>query len=142
MALRISTGARTAILDSGLGPLFDTDGALAIFSGTIPANADADIGAGTLLATLTLSADWLGAAAAGVATLAAIASDTAVDATGTAAWFRLHDASEGPTGSSATKRRIDGTVGTSGADLIFDTTAFVVGGAAAVSSFTLTLPAS
>jgi hypothetical protein len=100
------------------------------------------VGAGTLLATLTLSADWLGAAAAGVATLAAIASDTAVDATGTAAWFRLHDASEGPTGSSATKRRIDGTVGTSGADLTFDTVAFVVGGAAAVSSFTLTLPAS
>jgi hypothetical protein len=138
----LSTGARNFILDSGLNTLFDTDGAINIYSGTIPADADADVGAGTLLATLTFNANWIGAAAAGVMTLAAIVSDTNVDASGTAAWFRMHDVSEGPTGSSATKKRIDGTVGTSGADLNFNTVTFVAGGTAAISSFTITLPAS
>lgn len=142
MSARLSTGARNFILDSGLNTLFDTDGAINIYSGTIPADADADVGAGTLLATLTFNANWIGAAAAGVMTLAAVVSDTNVDASGTAAWFRMHDISEGPTGSSATKKRIDGTVGTSGADLNFDSVTFVAGGTAAISSFTITLPAS
>ena len=142
MAIRLSTGTRNFILDSGLNTLFDTDGAINIYSGTIPADADADVGAGTLLATLTFNANWIGAASAGVMTLAAIVSDTNVDASGTAAWFRMHDVSEGPTGSSATKKRIDGTVGTSGADLNFNTVTFVAGGTAAISSFTITLPAS
>lgn len=142
MAIRLSTGLRNLILDSGLDGAFDTDGAINIYSGTIPANADADVGAGTLLATLTFSSSWLGAASAGVSTLAAITSDTNVDASGTAAWFRIHDVSEGPTGSSSTKKRIDGTVGTSGADLNFNTVTFVAGGTAAISSFTITLPAS
>jgi hypothetical protein len=142
MAIRLSTGLRNAILDTGLDTAFDTDGAINIYSGTIPANADADVGAGTLLATLTFSAAWLGAASSGTSTLAAITSDTNVDASGTAAWFRIHDVSEGPTGASATKKRIDGTVGTSGADLNFNTVTFVAGGTAAISSFTITLPAS
>jgi hypothetical protein len=142
MAIRLSTGTRNFILDSGLNTLFDTDGAINIYTGTIPADADADVGAGTLLATLTFSSNWIGAASAGVMTLAAITSDTNVDASGTAAWFRMYDVSEGVTGSSSTKKRIDGTVGTSGADLNFDTVTFVAGGTAAISSFTITLPAS
>lgn len=100
------------------------------------------MGAGTLLATLTFSSNWIGAASAGVMTLAAVTSDTNVDASGTAAWFRMYDVSEGVTGSSSTKKRIDGTVGTSGADLNFNTVTFVAGGTAAISSFTITLPAS
>lgn len=142
MAIRLSTGTRNFILDSGLNTLFDTDGAINVYSGTIPADGDADVGAGTLLATLTFNSNWIGAASAGVMTLAAIVSDTNVDASGTAAWFRMHDVSEGPTGSSSTKKRIDGTVGTSGADLNFNTVTFVAGGTAAISSFTITLPAS
>ena len=142
MAIRLSTGTRNFILDSGLNTLFDTDGAINIYSGTIPANADADVGAGTLLATLTFSTDWIGAASSGTSTLAAITSDTNVDASGTAAWFRIYDVSEGVTGASSTKRRIDGTVGTSGADLNFNTVTFVAGGTAAISSFTITLPAT
>lgn len=142
MAIRLSTGTRNFILDSGLNTLFDTDGAINIYSGTIPANADADVGAGTLLATLTFSSDWIGAASSGTSTLAAITSDTNVDASGTAAWFRIYDVSEGVTGASSTKRRIDGTVGTSGADLNFNTVTFVAGGTAAISSFTITLPAT
>ena len=142
MAIRLSTGTRNFILDSGLNTLFDTDGAINIYSGTIPANADADVGAGTLLATLTFSTDWIGAASSGTSTLAAITSDTSVDASGTAAWFRIYDVSEGVTGASSTKKRIDGTVGTSGADLNFNTVTFVAGGTAAISSFTITLPAT
>jgi hypothetical protein len=142
MAIRLSTGTRDFLLNSGLNTLFDTDGALNVYSGTIPANADADVGAGTLLATLTFSTDWIGASASGVMTLAAITSDTNVDASGTAAWFRMYDVSEGVTGSSSTKKRIDGTVSTSAADLNFNTVTFVAGGTAAISSFTITLPAT
>jgi hypothetical protein len=141
MTVRLSTGARNAILDSGLNTLFDGDGAIDIYTGSQPASANDDV-SGTLLATLTLSADWIGAASSGTSTLAAITSDTNVDASGTAGWFRIYDVSEGVGGSSTTKKRIDGAVGTSGSDLNFNTTSFVAGGTAAISSFTITLPAS
>ena len=141
MAVRLSTGARNAILDSGLNTLFDTNGAINIYTGSQPASANDDV-SGTLLATLTFSADWIGAASSGTSTLAAITSDTNVDASGTAGWFRIYNVSEAVGGSSTTKKRIDGAIGTSGSDINFNTVTFVAGGTAAISSLTITLPAS
>jgi len=113
----------------------DTGGAgtLQIRTGSAPTNTtDAD--SGTLLATLTFSGTAFGAASAGVATANAITSDSNVDATGTAAHFRIKN------GSGTVVAQ--GTVGTSGADINFDSVSFVAGGTAAITSLTMTMPAS
>lgn len=107
-------------------------GTLAIRTGAAPTNTtDAD--SGTLLATLTFSDPAFGAASNGVATASAITSDSNVDNSGTAAHFRIKD-SDGTVVAQ-------GTVGTSGADINFNTVSFVAGGTAAISSLTVTVPA-
>ena len=131
--MKISTASRNAAAD-GIVDLLDAGAGaatLAIRTGSPPTNvADAD--AGTLLATLTFSDPAFGSASSGVATASAIASDTNVDATGTAGHFRVKD-SNGLT-------VFQGTVNTSGGDINFNTTSFVASGTAAVSSMTFTVP--
>lgn len=112
-------------------------GKLRIYSGSQPADADASIGAATLLAELTMNATAFGSATstastASVLTANAITQDSSADATGTAAWFRLWQ-------SNGTTPILDGTVGTSGTDLIINSTAISAGAAVSASSLTLTL---
>ena len=106
-------------------------GKLRIYDGTQAATADTAIGAQVLLAELTMNATAFGASALGVATANAITSDSSADATGTATWFRLLK-------SDGSTVICDGSVGTSSADLVLNTTSIVSGAAVAVSSFTLT----
>lgn len=141
MAVRVSTGLRNYILDSGLATAFDTDGAIAIYAGAQPATADSDV-TGTLLATCLLAADAAPPAAGGALTFNAIVADSTIDASGTAGWARIHDISEGVGGVSTTKKRIDIDIGQGGGTLSFDATAFVQGGIATISALSVTLPAS
>jgi hypothetical protein len=62
-------------------------GKLKIYSGSVPANADASIGGATLLATLTFANPSGSASSAGVFTAGSITADTDAVA-GTAAFFR------------------------------------------------------
>lgn len=131
--MKISNAARSAAADAivGLINAGASAGTLAIRTGSPPTNvADAD--SGTLLATLTMSDPAFGAAANGVATASAIASDTNVDASGTAAHFRIKD--------SNALTVLQGTVGTSGANINFDSVTFVAGGTCAITSLTITVP--
>lgn len=129
----ISTAARNAAMDA-VTALLNVGGAgtLKIYDGAQPAGPGTAVGSQVLLVTLTFSVDAFGDATGGVSTAAAITSGTAV-ATGTAAWMRL--ASGGGTAV------IDGTVGTSGTDLILGTATINSGNVVAISSFTLTHPA-
>lgn len=131
--MKVSNAARSAMCDA-LVDLVDVGGTgtLAIRTGSAPTNTtDAD--SGTLLATLTFSATAFGAASNGVATANSITSDTNVDASGTAAHFRIK--------SGAGTVIMQGTAGTSGTDLVFDSVTFIAGGTAAISSLTVTVPA-
>lgn len=106
-----------------------------IYSGSVPTNAATALGAQVLLATLTGAATPISGTSdtgtAGRATWAAIASATAA-ATGTASFFRT-------TTSGGTV--IDqGTVGTSAADAIVNTTAFTSGSTISITSRTNDLP--
>lgn len=104
---------------------------LRIYDGTQPTNADTAIVAQVKLAELPMSATAFGSAASRVITAAAITAANAV-ATGTASWGTLCTA--------AGTRVIDFSVGTSGADLNFDSVAFSSGASISVTSLTITLP--
>lgn len=121
----ISTAARDAMCDA-LVDSVDTGG-----TGTIEIHTAAFA---TLLATLTFSATAFGASSSGTATAAAITDDSSADATGTAAVCRIKD------GAAATVW--EGTVGTAGADINFNTTSFTAGDAVSITSMTVTVPAS
>ena len=107
-----------------------TSGLLRIYSGTPPANADAVLSGNTLLAELALSATFAPGASGGVLTANAITPDSSADATGTATFFRLV--------TSGGTSKVQGTVGTSGADMNFNTTNFVAGAQVNVTSMVIT----
>lgn len=122
------TGLREAI-DAGTAAVIE------IFSGSVPADADAT-NAGTLLARLTCSATAFSSVAGSgnnaVATFAAIASGAAV-ATGTATFFRILTQAGGTVIAQ-------GAVGTSAAELILNTVAITTGSTVSITSATITLP--
>jgi hypothetical protein len=118
-------------LDTGTGA-----GTIPIRTGTPPTNVS-DASSGTLLGTCTFSATAFGAAATGVATAAAITSDSTADNSGDAGHFRLYKGAAGDTSASA-----QGTAGNAGdtPDMTFDNKTIVAGGVIAISSMTVTVP--
>lgn len=135
MATRIPTARRNAACDSVVDAL-DAGAAAAtveIRTGSQPASAN-DAATGTLLATITLGDPAFGAAASGVATANAIATDTG-DAAGTAGWFRAKD-SDGNT-------VLDGSVTATGGggDMELNTTTISAGVNIDVVSWIVTMPA-
>jgi hypothetical protein len=136
--VRISQAVAAASLDE-FGTLIDTGGAgtIKIYADTIPTDADTAVGAQVLCATLTFNSTSFGAATdadPSVATANAITDDTSADATDTVTWFRIE--------SGGAAKVLDGEVGTSGADINFNTVSFVSGATVSISALTLTQPLS
>lgn len=122
----------TAVRNAQLDAIETTIGASAILkirSGAAPANcAAAD--AGTVLATINLAADWAAAASGGSKVFQGTMQDLLADATGTAAHFRIY--------ASGGTCHMQGTVGTSGADLNLASVNLVAGvGPVTINSFTM-----
>lgn len=126
---RFAVARRNELLDA----LTDNcnSGQLRIYSGTRPTNADTALSGNTLLAQLTLNATSAASAASGVWTANAITSDSSADATGTATFARLMQ-SDGSTVIA------DFSVGTSGTEVVLNTTSIVSGAVVSCSSFTIT----
>lgn len=131
---RITAATANTMLDSGIGTQADS-GKLRIYDGTQPTNGGDAITTQVLLAELTMNADAFPSAASNVLTANAITQDSSADATGTAAWFRLLK-------SDGTTTLLDGSVGTSGADLNLNSVSITSGGTVSVTSFTITMPRS
>jgi hypothetical protein len=116
-----------------------------IYSGTRPDSPDA-AHSQTLLATISIDG--------GATALTFEASPTdgvlekgagnwkedAAIATGTASWFRLYADGDNPASASSTAKRIDGTVGTTNADLNLSSTAITIGAPITVTAAQFTLP--
>lgn len=130
MDLTFSTSHRNADLDARLARL--NGGKIRIYDGARPASPDVAVGAQVLLAELDFSATAFAAAVGGSATANAIADDTSANATGTGAWFRCVD--------SSNNAEMDGSVGTSGADLNFNSTAIQIGAVVKITSFVVSHP--
>lgn len=131
MALQFAATIRTAMsqaieTDIGTAPI------LRIRTGAAPANVAA-ASTGTVLASITLPADWC-SHASGVLTKTGTWEDTAADAAGTAAHFEI-------VASDGTTRKLQGTVTATGGggDLQVDNVVFAVGQAFTVTTFTITM---
>lgn len=129
MAIQYSTAVNNARLDA-IETAIGATAVLKIRTGAAPANcAAADTG--TVLATLTLPADWMAAASAGAKSKLGTWQDTVADATGTAAHWRIYD-------SAGTVCGMQGTYGTAATDMIGDSASFTAGQSFTINTFTIT----
>jgi hypothetical protein len=110
--LKYSNGTRHA-QNEGLITYAGSGAIINIYQGTAPANANTAITTQTLLVSCVLAGAF-GTDTDGTLTLGTVNNGTAV-ATGTAGFFRIFK-------SDGTTVVMDGSVGTSGADLNLDTT--------------------
>lgn len=131
MALQYSVAVRNARLDQ-VEVITGASAILRIRSGAAPANcAAADTG--TVLATMSLPADWMAAAASGAKAKLGTWSETSADATGTAAHWRLY-ASDGVTCHAQGTVTVTG----GGGDLTLDSVSITAAQVVTITGFTLT----
>lgn len=128
MALQYSTTHRTNAM-SDISTQLGSTSYLLIYTGSVPASC-ATAASGTLLASLPCSSTF-GSASSGVLTANSITNASASN-TGTAGYFRLC------TTSGGTTCVVQGTVGTSGADLNLNSTSISSGQTVSITSFTIT----
>lgn len=117
---------------NAIAPLMNS-GKLRIYDGTPPTRCDDALAGNTLLAELTMNATAWGAASNGVLTANAITPDASADATGSASFYRVFN-------SAGTIAYIQGTCGTSSANLILNSVAISAGAQVSVSALTHTVP--
>jgi hypothetical protein len=129
MAIQLSTAVRDA-RQNAIETAVGTSAVIKIRTGAPPANcAAAD--SGSVLATISLQSDWAAASASGTKAFQGTMSDASADASGTAAHFRLY-------ASDGTTCHMQGTVGTSGADLNLSSVSITAGDPVTITSFTTT----
>lgn len=125
--LQYSNGTRNA-QQQGLITYAGTGALIKLYTGTQPANANAALSGNTLLVTLTISGAF-GTDSNGTLTFSTVTDGTAV-ASGTATFFRIYK-------SDGTTVVMDGSVGTSSADLVLNTTTVATNDTVAISSGTI-----
>lgn len=125
--LQYSNGTRNA-QQEGLITYAGSNAIIRIYSGTQPANANTAISTQTLLVSLNISGAF-GTDSNGTLTFSTVNNGTAV-ASGTASFFRIVK-------SDGTTVIMDGSVGTSSADLVLNTTTIATNDTVAISSGTI-----
>lgn len=150
MALRLSTGLVNKLMDTSPFKTLFAAGFIDIYSGTRPTLANDAPPANTVkLATVYSNGTSLGINFEANATdgiLEKASAETwscaSMLATGTATWFRLREASDPGSALSTTACRVDGTVGTSGADMNLTSISFAAGAPLTIGGGQFTLPAA
>lgn len=127
MALTISAAAAQA-MGAALATDIGSAATIEIRSGSKPATPET-AATGTLLATVAISGSFT---SSGGALTAADPASVTVAASGTAGYFRVK--------TSGGTAKIDGTVGTSGADMNLSTVSLVAGGTVDLGVPTFTVP--
>jgi hypothetical protein len=132
MALQFSDILRNAMLDQ-IETVAGSAAKVVIYTGTAPANVAA-AASGTVLATFTLPADWAGNAGATVQGRKdfVVPQTTTAVAAGTAGYFRIMTNGNVP--------HMQGTIGTTGADLNLDNTSIANGQSIQITSWQITAP--
>ena len=125
--LQYSNGTRNA-QQQGLITYAGSNAIIRLYDGTQPANANTAISTQTLLVSLAISGAF-GTDSNGTLTFSTIGNGTAV-ASGTASFFRIVK-------SDGTTVIMDGSVGTSSADLVLNTTTIATNDTVAITSGTI-----
>jgi len=129
MTIRVSNSAANGALDAiatawGASPL------LRIYSGTAPTDTGTALSGNTLLAVITLAP---ASAASGTKDCLGGVQTVAAAATGTASFYRVYNSA----GSTCHEQ---GSVGTSGTDVVIDNTSINSGQSVKFNSFSKTYP--
>lgn len=131
MALQYSANVRNNKLDS-----FETTGGaspiLSLRSGAPPADC-ATANSGTVIATMTLPADWMAAASGGTKAKSGTWQDTSADNAGSVGHFRIHTAAGTECIAQGTCTNTGG-----GGDMTLDNITVNAGQSITVATFTLT----
>ncbi len=138
----ISNAAAIAACDAIVDRLDEGASAavLRIYADTQPTGVDCAVDGQVLCAELTLNDPAFGAASdadpggRATADVSPVPTDSSANATDTATWFRVSTS-----GGTAV---IDGSVGTSAADLILNTVSIVAGAEVTLTAWTFTVPES
>lgn len=150
MSLRLSDAMRNKLLDGGASGGIKNGlnlGFIAIMSGSQPSSPNTGA-TGTLLGTVTVNGDGvtgLGFDAAVDGVIAKAAAQTwkfTGLAAGIAGWYRFYAPGDTITNTDATKPRVDGAIGTSGAELNLSNVSIQVGQVNTVDAYTITMPAA
>lgn len=131
MTVSLATITKNAEADA-TGRLMDA-GLFKIYSGSVPANANASLGSAVLLATLTASGTSAPAASGGVLTFNAIASDTSADGGANPAAFFRGTKADGSAVMQGSVSEVDG-----GGDMEISSLTIVAGETVSCSSCTYT----
>lgn len=141
---KFSTGLRTDMLGTDAFSALMADCKVLIYAGTIPETADAALGGATLMYTITVDGDgtlctWGTAAAGAVPKATAESWEGVCAAADDMAFFRVVlDTDDGT--ESTTQRRVQGTVGTSSADMIVSEITKEVSDPLVLNFFSVSLP--
>ena len=126
---RLSAASRNLALNAALDVL--NGGHVLILDGTQATDADTAIGAQVTLANVGMNATAYAAASAGSKAANSFTADTSADATGTATWYRKR--------KSDNTAVWDGSIGTSGANINFNSVAISSGANVNITGFTATM---
>lgn len=144
---KISTGLRNHMLATGSLASGLNGGVIKIYSGAEPSDADAALGAATLLCTISLNDTGSGinfeaTPVSGVLSKAAAEVWLGTNAdTGTATFYRFASITDSGL-SSTTEKRVQGTVGTLNADLILASTTLTAAQEQRIDFYAVGMPAS
>lgn len=145
MTIKASTGLRNKLLVTGSLKATMDLGFIKIYTGTAPATADDAIGAATLLCTLSVSSGGTGLSFDTTPVLGVLAKAPAevwsgVNVAGGVATFYRHVAVGDTAASSTTEARVQGTIGTIGADMNLTSTTLSSGATQTMDFYQLYLP--
>lgn len=144
MTLKVSTGLRNKLLDTGSLATLMAGGLIKIYSGSPPASAD-DAASGSLLCTISLNSTGTGVNMASTASSGVLAKSTAetwsgvVALSGAATYYR-HVAASDTGASSTTQARLQGEIATAGAELNLSSTTLTSGATQTVDYYSVALP--
>ena len=141
--MKRSLGLRNYLLDTGSLKAALAGGEIRIYSGTIPADANAAIGGATLLCTLKNAGAGINfdaSAAGGVLSKDPGETWTGTNVAGGVATFFRHVLSADTGASSTTDRRIQGTIATAGADMVLGNTTLTNGAVQSMPNYSVAAP--
>lgn len=129
MTVQFSVAIRNARLDT-IETSIGTGAKVEIRTGSPPATCAA-ASTGTLLVSYTLASDWMASASSGTKAFSSTPISGTASNNGTAGYYRVLD-------NAGTTCHMQGTVGTSGADMTIDNTSISNGQAINITSWSLT----